>query len=313
MRPKKMKLLAGILAVMLCMTAFSVTAFASGDDWCEYGDYGTPEASESAGATETPAPSPTPEVTPTPEPEVTPAPAEPAPSTTPETPPQEDTDPSGDGEIGSGKPLTPPGNLNLVDDVLQTDQKPDDAGDNASTGKKDDELEEKQFITVQSKNGNYFYIVIDRSGDSENVHFLNQVDEADLMALIEGDSAEEKPPVCTCTDKCMVGDINLSCPVCQTTMSECAGKEPVPEPTPEPDTEPEKEPAKAGSTAPLLIVLVLAMVGGGAVYYFKFRKPKIDTKGPALLDDYDFGEDEDEDYEYEKDDADEPEERGEDS
>ena len=28
MRPKKMKLLAGILAVMLCMTAFSVTAFA---------------------------------------------------------------------------------------------------------------------------------------------------------------------------------------------------------------------------------------------------------------------------------------------
>ena len=48
MRPKKMKLLAGILAVMLCMTAFSVTAFASGDDWCEYGDYGTPEASESA-------------------------------------------------------------------------------------------------------------------------------------------------------------------------------------------------------------------------------------------------------------------------
>ena len=47
------------------------------------------------------------------------------------------------------------------------------------------------------------------------------------------------------------------------------------------------------------------------MYYFKFRKPKTDTKGPALLDDYDFGEDEDEDYEYEKDDADEPEERGE--
>lgn len=218
-----MKLLAGILAVMLCMTAFSVTAFASGDDWCEYGDYGTPEASESAGATETPTPSPTPE------PEVTPAPAEPTPSTTPETPPQEEGDPSGDGETGSGKPLTPPGNLNLVDDVLQTDKTPDDAGNDTSAGKKDDGQEEKQFITVQSKNGNYFYIVIDRSGDTENVHFLNQVDEADLMALIEGDSAEEKPPVCTCTDKCMVGDINLSCPICQTTTNECAGKELVPD------------------------------------------------------------------------------------
>ena len=305
MRPKKMKLLAGILAVMLCMTAFSVTAFASGDDWCEYGDYGTPEASESAGATETPTPSPTPEVTPTPEPEVTPTPAEP----TPETPPQEEGDPSGDGEIGSGKPLTPPGNLNLVDDVLQTDKTPDDADSNASAGKKDDGPEEKQFITVQSKNGNYFYIVIDRSGDTENVHFLNQVDESDLLALIEGDSAEEKPPVCTCTDKCMVGDINLSCPVCQTTMSECMGKEPEQDTPPEQDTEPEKEPAKAGSTAPLLIVLVLAMAGGGAVYFFKFRKPKADTKGPVDLDDYDFGEVGDEDYEYEKDD--EPDEQNE--
>ena len=311
MRAKKIKLLASALAVMLCMAAFSVTAFASGDDWCEYGDYGTPEASESVDVTETPSPSPVPEVTSTPEPIVTSAAVDPIPSTTPATPAQEEDDPSGDGEIVS-KPLTPSGNLNLVDDVLQTDKAPDDTDGNSSTGKKDDELEEKQFITVQSKNGSYFYIVIDRSGDTENVHFLNQVDEADLMALIEGDTAEETPPVCICTDKCMVGDINLSCPVCQTTMSECAGKESEPEPTPEPDTELDEEPAKAGNTAPLLIVLVLAMAGGGAVYYFKFRKPKTDTKGPVDLDDYDFGEDEDEDYEYEKDDADEPEAHGED-
>jgi ABC-2 type transport system permease protein len=40
--------------------------------------------------------------------------------------------------------------------------------------------------------------------------------------------------------------------------------------------------------------------GGGALYWFKLRKPKADTRGADDLDDYDYGEDEeDEDYEFE--------------
>lgn len=318
MKKKKTKLLFSLIAVVLCMAAFSVTAFASGDDWCEYGDYGTPDAaaSEPVDVTETSEPTPTPSPVPSAKPSTgtagggtTAAVTQPETGTTPE----KEDDPSGDGEIGSGKPLTPSGNLNLVDDVLQVNDSGTDSKDTAGAAKPssgNNGPEEKQFITVQSKNGNYFYIVIDRSGDTENVHFLNQVDEADLLALMEGDSAEEKPPVCTCTDKCMAGDINLSCPVCQTTMSECTGREPEPEPSPEPDTELEKPETKSGNSGLLLIVLVLAMVGGGALYYFKLRKPKTDTKGPVDLDDYDFGED-DEDYEFEPDDADEPDEQNE--
>ena len=71
--------------------------------------------------------------------------------------------------------LTPDGNLTLIDDILQS----------APYASVEEAAENKQFITVQSKNGNYFYIVIDRSGDTENVYFLNLVDEADLMALME--------------------------------------------------------------------------------------------------------------------------------
>lgn len=318
-----------LMAVMLCLTAFTVPAFAGDDSWCEYGDYGTENTDTAASPFEaetqkpTPAPesqkptsAPTQEQTATPSengttateskpPENTNTTPEPSTSASPDANQKghEAIDPSGDGEVGKGKPLTPDGNLNLVDDVFQTD---------SGTDKSDGEPEEKQFIIVQSKNGNYFYIVIDRSGDKENVHFLNQVDEADLMALIEDGKVESEPLVCTCTDKCVPGNINTSCPVCQVAMSECLGKEPEPEPTDEPDTEPEPEKdTKTGNAGLMVIVLVVALVGGGAVYYFKFRKPKPDTKGPVDLDDYDFGDEDDENYEYEKDDGEEPEERNE--
>ena len=183
--------------------------------------------------------------------------------------------------------FTPDGNLTLIDDFLQIEV----------PGDEETEQVEKQFITVQSKNGNTFYIVIDRNGETENVYFLNLVDEADLMALMESEDGETAAPTCSCTDKCVVGAINTNCEICRTNMSECTGKEPVvdPEPT-EPVEEPTEEP-KSTNFMPIIVVLILG-AGGFAVYWFKFRKPKAKTSGSSDLDDYDFGED-DEGYEEE--------------
>lgn len=142
-------------------------------------------------------------------------------------------------------PLTPEGNLTLVDDI---------DGEQANS---------KQFVTVQSKAGNYFYLIIDRDGEKENVYFLNLVDEADLLALIE------EPPV-----------------------------EPTPEPTLSPvEEEPpvvEEKPKEKRNGMGILALFLILGVAGGAFYYFKVLKPKQNNKGNTNLDEYDFDDEDDE-------------------
>ena len=201
--------------------------------------------------------------------------------------PAEETETDDSGVIYDPQPLTPEGNMSLVDDITG-----EAAGD-------------KQFITVVTKNGNYFYIIIDRAEDGENtVHFLNQVDEKDLLQLMEDEQTET--PACSCTEKCVAGSVNTDCPVCSVNMSECAGKEAEPEPEETEQPEPEEDKGGGMGGAILLVVLLVAAAGGGAFYFFKIMKPKKDAaKGSSNLDDLDFDEDDEDEEELETEQEDE--------
>ena len=94
---------------------------------------------------------------------------DPAPEPLPEIIEEE---PTTGGMEPEGVPITPKGNATLVDDFY---------GD-------------KQLITVTTKAGNYFYILIDRANEDKetSVHFLNQVDDADLLALLDEEPQASK-------------------------------------------------------------------------------------------------------------------------
>ncbi len=69
--------------------------------------------------------------------------------------------------------LTPDGSLTLIDDV------------------DDEDAKNMQFMTVTTRDGSFYYIIIDRSGSEDNVYFLNAVDAADLMNVMTDEEKEE--------------------------------------------------------------------------------------------------------------------------
>lgn len=136
----------------------------------------------------------------------------------------------------TGNALTPDGNLTLVDDV----------GETSGTG--------KQFVTLVTKSGNYFYLIIDRDDEGNNtVHFLNQVDEADLFSLMEEEEAQKL-------------------------QAELAEKEQQTEVEPEVTTpEVEKEPVeekKETNMLPAIGTLVILIGGAGVFAFMKLKEKK---------------------------------------
>lgn len=151
------------------------------------------------------------------------------------------------------------GNMSLLDDVGS------------------DAAKELEYMTVQTRNGKVFYLVIDRSTDTENVYFLNQVDAADLMAIMED---SEKEAYETSKKEEVTG-------IPETPVEEPEETEEVPE---TPKAEPQ--------TDNLALFGVIGVVAAAVIGGYVFMKKKGKKDGADLEDDLEFYDDE----EYENED-----------
>ena len=160
--------------------------------------------------------------------------------------------------------LTPEGNLTLVDDYHT----------NYSDGSG------QQFITLVSKSGATFYLVIDRNAKGQQtVHFMNLVDEADLLALMEEEDADaytaEKEAAAQAEQDKLKAEEEA-----KKAAEEAATAEP-----------PKENNVTKYAGAFLGVVALIALAAGGGFYFYRQQMQKKKAEKEALDPDADYTED----------------------
>ena len=179
--------------------------------------------------------------------------------------------------------LTPEGNLTLVDDYYT----------NYSDGSG------QQFITLVSKSGATFYLVIDRnSKGAQTVHFMNLVDEADLLALMEEEAADAYT-----AEKEAAAQAELD-----RLKAEEKAKKAAEEAAASGTETPKENKVTKIASGFLGAVVLIALAAGGIFYVFAKQKQKKQAEKEALDPDANYTEDK---GDFEIPTEDEPEETGE--
>ncbi len=164
----------------------------------------------------------------------------------------------------TGSALTPSGNLTLVDDI------------GSSTG------EGQQFITLVTKAGNYFYLIIDRNEKGEeNVHFLNMVDEADLIALMDEDQVAEY-------------QADQGTAATEATESEASTEDTSADADQDNVSEPEVTEKRSVNVLPIAFVAIILAACGGGYFYLQTKKKKAAEQKPDP--DADYRDEDEEEY-----------------
>ena len=178
--------------------------------------------------------------------------------------------------------LTPEGNLTLVDDY-HTDYS-DGSG--------------QQFITLVSKSGNTFYLVIDRNAKGQQtVHFMNLVDEADLLALMEEEDADAYTAEKEAATQAEQDRLKAEEEAKKAAEEAASGTE-----------QPKENKITKIASGFLGVVVLIALAAGGGFYVFAKQKQKKQAEKEALDPDANYTEDK---GDFEIPTEDEPEEPGE--
>ena len=162
--------------------------------------------------------------------------------------------------------LTPEGNLTLVDDYHT----------NYSDGSG------QQFITLVSKSGNTFYLVIDRNAKGQQtVHFMNLVDEADLLTLMEEEEADA-----------YTAEKEAAAQAEQDRMeAEEEAKKAAEEAAASGTEQPKENKVTKIASGFLGVVVLIALAAGGIFYAFTKQKQKKQAEKEALDPDANYTED----------------------
>ena len=176
---------------------------------------------------------------------------------------EEDTVTITDEETGA---LTPEGNLSLVDDYHTSYS--DGSG--------------QQFITLVSKSGATLYLVIDRNAKGQQtVHFMNLVDEADLLTLMEEEDAEAYT-----AEKEAVAQAEL-----ERKLAEEEAKKAAEEAAASGAEQPKENKIIKYAAAFLGVLALVGLTAGGGIYAFMKQKQKKQAEKEALDPDADYTED----------------------
>ena len=160
--------------------------------------------------------------------------------------------------------LTPEGNLTMVDDYHTSYS--DGSG--------------QQFITLVSKSGATFYLVIDRNAKGQQtVHFMNLVDEADLLALMEEEAADAYT-----AEKEAAAQAELDRLKAEEEAKKVAEEAATAEP-------PKENKVTKYAGAFLGVVALIALAAGGGFYFYRQQMQKKKAEKEALDPDANYTED----------------------